>query len=233
MQTEAREVVRFRQSTRWLHWTIAASWLALAITGIFFWVPGLGGAAVGGWSRLAHRVAAVVFMGAPLLYALFNWRLTIHFVKESLTWGKEDMGWLQAAPEYYFGGDESKMPPQDHINTGQKLYQLVTIGTGALFIASGILMWLFKSLLPVGVFQWAVVAHNVAFIAGASMFLVHVYLSAIHPRMTESLKSMLTGKASVEYLKSHHGRWYERVTANGRAGKAGAGVRPERKQPAA
>jgi len=227
MRTEARGVERFRLSTRWLHWVFAATWMVLAITGIFFWVPGLGGAAVGGWSRLIHRVAAAVFMATPLVYALFNLRLSIHFVKESLAWGKRDMGWLQAAPEYYFGGDESKMPPQDHINTGQKLYQFVVIGSGLLFMVSGVLMWFFRSLLPIGVFQWAVVAHNVAFITGASMFLVHVYLSAIHPRMTESLKSMLTGKASVDYVRSHHGLWYERVVAEGRTPEAKPGVRPE------
>ena len=32
--------------------------------------------------------------------------------KETLTWGKNDFNWLQAAPLYYFGGAEEKMPPQ-------------------------------------------------------------------------------------------------------------------------
>ena len=41
------------------------------------------------------------------------------------------------------------------------------------------------------------------------MLVVHVYLGAMHPKMTESLKSMITGKASVEYVQSHHGKWYE------------------------
>lgn len=230
MGTAMREVERFRLSTRWLHWVHAAAWLALAITGLFLWVPAFGGVSVGGWSRLAHRVAAVVFMSTPLLYAAFNWWLPLRFMKEAQTWSKEDMEWLRAAPDYYFGGDERKMPPQEHINTGQKLFQLVTIITGAIFIETGILMWFFRDLLPRSVFQWAVVAHDVAFIAAAAMFLVHVYLSAIHPRMTESLKSMVTGKVSVEYMRSHHGRWYERVAAKGRPGEASTSVHSEGEQ---
>jgi len=206
-----REIERFRLSTRFLHWTVAASALLLALTGILLWVPAWGAAAVGGWSRLLHRIAAVIFMAAPLLYALFNWRLSLSFVKEAFTWGKEDMGWFQAAPDYYFGGDESKMPPQDHINTGQKLYQLVSILCSAAFFLTGLLMWFFRELLPIEVFRWAVIVHDIAFILGGSMVLLHIYLGAIHPRMTESLRSMVTGKASVEYVKSHHRKWFERV----------------------
>ena len=41
-------------------------------------------------------------------------------VKQAFTWGAEDIGWLKAAPSYYFLGDESAMPPQGSMNTGQK-----------------------------------------------------------------------------------------------------------------
>jgi formate dehydrogenase subunit gamma len=46
-----------------------------------------------------------------------------------------------------------------------------------------------------------------------------LYLGAIHPRMTESLKSMLKGKVSEEYAKSHHGKWYEEISKGGEVGK--------------
>ena len=51
-----------------------------------------------------------------------------------------------------------------------------------------------------------------AAIVGGSMALLHLYLGAIHPRMTESLKSMITGKVSAEYAKSHHAKWYSEIT---------------------
>ena len=208
-----QEVERFRLSTRFLHWAVTVSALVLALTGILLWVPPWGVATMDGWSRLVHRIAAVVFMAGPLLYALFNWKMSWSFVKEAFTWGKEDLDWLEVAPDYYFGGEESKMPPQEHINTGQKLYQLIAIVCSVAFFVTGVLMWFFRDMLGPGVFRWAVIAHDVAFILGGAMLLLHVYLGAIHPRMTESLRSMITGKATVEYAKSHHGKWYERVTA--------------------
>jgi len=208
-----QEVERFRPSTRWLHWTVTLSALVLALTGILLWVQPWGAATMDGWSRLVHRIAAVVFMGAPLVYGIFNWNISWKFIKEAFTWGKEDMKWLEAAPDYYFGGEESKMPPQGHINTGQKLYQLVTVLCSAIFFITGLIMWFFRDLVGPGVFAWATIAHDVAFILGGSMLLVHVYLGAIHPRMTESLRSMLTGKASVAYVKSHHAKWYDEQVA--------------------
>jgi cytochrome b subunit of formate dehydrogenase len=41
--------------------------------------------------------------------------------------------------------------------------------------------------------------------------------------MTESLKSMLKGKVSEEYAKSHHGKWYEEISKGGEAGKGTPG----------
>jgi formate dehydrogenase subunit gamma len=104
------------------------------------------------------------------------------------------------------------MPPQGHVNTGQKMWQLIVLGTGFLFLVSGILMWFFKDSLSPGVFQWSVIVHDIAFILALLMLLVHVYLGVIHPRMTESLRSMWDGKISKTYARNHYGKWYDEVT---------------------
>ena len=207
-----QEIERFRKGTRCLHWMVTMSALVLALTGILLWVPAWGAATMDGWSRLVHRIAAVVFMASPIVYGLLNWKTSLNFVKEAFTWGKEDIEWLKAAPDYYFGGDENKMPPQGHINTGQKMYQLVSVICFVVFFITGLFMWFFRGLLGPGVFAWMTILHDVAFVLGGTMLLLHVYLGAIHPRMTEALKSMITGKSSVEYAKSHHGKWYDKVT---------------------
>ena len=45
------------------------------------------------------------------------------------------------------------------------------------------------------------------------MLFVHVYLAAFHPvmgpRKSGAWSSMLRGKVSAEYAKSHHGKWYD------------------------
>ena len=214
--TEARVVERFKKRTIWFHWIHTAAFLILIVTGAILFIPGLGAPAAGGLTRLIHRIAVVFFVGAPVLYFVLNPKMSLHFIKETFTWGKEDVEWVTKAPDYYFGGAEEKMPPQGHINTGQKMWQVVVLGTGTLFLVTGFLMGFLKDILAPGVFQWCVIVHDVAFILAFLMLLVHIYLGVIHPRMTESLRSMWDGEISKPYAKSHYGKWYDEISASGK-----------------
>jgi len=212
--TEVRVVERLKKRTIWFHWIHTAAFLILIVTGAILFFPGIGGLAAGGMTRLIHRIAVVIFVVAPIIYFFINPRMALHFVKETLTWGKADIDWLQAAPLYYFGGSEEKMPPQGHVNTGQKMWQLIVLGTGILFFITGLIMWFFKGTVPAGLFQWCVIIHDVAFVLVFLMLLVHIYLGIIHPRMTESLRSMWDGRISKTYAKSHYGKWYKEISAS-------------------
>ena len=209
--TEPRVVERFKKRTIWLHWIHTASFLTLIVTGAMLFFPGMGAPAAGGMTRFIHRIAVVIFVAAPVIYFFLNPRMFLHFIKETLTWGADDLAWVQAAPLYYFGGGEEKMPPQGHVNTGQKLWQLIVLGTGVLFLISGFIMWFLKDAVSTSLFQWFVVVHDIAFLLAFLMLLVHIYLGIIHPRMTESLRSMWDGKISKEYASSHYGKWYDEV----------------------
>jgi len=210
---EPRVVERFKKRTIWFHWIHTAAFLALVITGAILFFPGIGGAASGGMTRLIHRIAVVIFVAAPIIYFFTNPRMTLHFIRETLTWGKDDLDWARAAPFYYFGGSEDRMPPQGHVNTGQKMWQLIILGTGVLFFATGLIMWFFKDAVSTYVFQWCVIIHDIAFLLVFLMLLVHVYLGVLHPRMNESLRSMWDGKISRTYAKNHYGKWYEEISA--------------------
>ena len=209
----SRTIERFRKRTIWFHWIHTLAFLILLITGAILLIPGLGGAAAGGLTRIIHRICIVFFVGIPVLYAIFNPRITWQFIKETLLWSKDDVDWLMAAPTYYFGGPEEKMPPQGHINSGQKLWQFIILSTGILFLISGLIMLFLKDIVASGVFQWAVIAHDVAFIVAFLMFLVHIYTGVVHPRMSESFRSMLDGKISVSYAKNHYGKWYDKMSS--------------------
>ena len=205
------EVEKFKLRTRWLHWIIVAAAFTLALTGLFLYVPQFGSVAQDSYTRIIHRVAAVVFVAAPLLYFLIAPKPSLSFLKKVFTWGKDDVEWLKAAPDYYFGGEESKMPPQPEMNSGQKLFALVAVVSFIGFLITGILMWVYKGTISSSAFEASAFVHDVCFIIGGSMTLVHIYLGAIHPRMTEALRSMIGGKVSVEYAKSHHGKWYAEI----------------------
>jgi formate dehydrogenase subunit gamma len=211
--SEPRTIERFKKRTIWFHWIHTLAFLILVVTGAILLVPGLGGVAAGGVTRIIHRICIIFFVGVPVLYGLFNPRATWHFIKETLTWGKEDMGWLMAAPGYYFLNREDKMPPQGHVNSGQKMWQFIVLLTGIVFVISGAIMLFFKNIVSPAVFQWSVIAHDIAFILAFLMLLVHIYTGSLHPMMTESFKSMLNGKISPRYAKNHYGKWYDKISA--------------------
>jgi formate dehydrogenase subunit gamma len=211
--TEPRVVERFKKRTIWFHWIHTAAFLVLLVTGAILFLPGLGEAAAGGLTRQIHRIAVVFFVAIPVIYAVFNPRTAWHFIKETLTWGKGDFGWVEAFPLYYFGGVEEKMPPQGQVNTGQKMWQFIVLVTGVLFCISGFIMWFYKGIVSANLFQWCVIVHDVTFLLAFLMLLVHIYMGAIHPVMNESFRSMLNGKVSKKYAKSHYRKWYDKISA--------------------
>jgi len=210
--TEPRTIVRFRKRSIAFHWVHTLAFAVLLVTGAILIFPGIGAAASGGMTRVIHRIAVIFFVGAPVVYGAFNPRMTWHFIKETLSWGKDDLGWLMAAPDYYFGGNEANMPPQEHINSGQKLWQFIVLGTGLLFVITGFIMWFLKGAVSPGFFSWCLVVHDLSFVLALLMLLVHIYTGSLHPRMNESFRSMLDGKISADYAHHHYGKWYQRIS---------------------
>src|SRR3972149_301653 len=204
------DLVKYNKPVRILHWVHAASFVVLFLTGLVLFIPALGFLAEDGWTRVIHRIGAAVFILGPLMFLVVNPRGALNGLKKAFSWGEADRGWLLAAPRYYFLGQEAGMPPQGEMNTGQKLWWLITIVFGAVFIVTGLIMWFVSA--PAALLQWMVFVHDVAMIFTGAMFLLHLYLGVLHPMMTEAWRSMTTGRVSADYARTHHGRWYEEVT---------------------
>jgi formate dehydrogenase subunit gamma len=212
----AQEVERYRKPTRVLHWVHLCAFVVLFLTGLVLFIPPLAVLAEDSWTRVIHRVAAVVFIIAPLIYMSMNWQATWRGIKEAFTWGADDIAWLYAAPRYYMLSDEKAMPPQPHMNAGQKLWWFIALVFGAVFVITGLIMWFFKESAPVALQQWMILFHDIAFIVAGAMLFVHIYTGVFHPlmlpRRTGPWNSMMSGgTVSVEYAKSHHGKWYDEV----------------------
>jgi formate dehydrogenase subunit gamma len=207
-----QEVERYRKPTIILHWVHGGAFVVLFLTGLILFIPQLGVLAQDSWTRVIHRIAAAVFIIAPLIYIPLNWESTKKGIKLAFSWGADDIGWLRAAPRYYFFGDEESMPPQGEMNTGQKMWWFLVIVFGVVFIITGLVMWFAKTTAPPEVLQWMVFVHDIAFIVTGCMLFVHVFLGVFHPMMKESWGSMVRGKISAEYAKSHYGKWYEEVS---------------------
>ncbi len=205
-------VERYTPSARWFHWLFAAVFLELVLSGLLIFLQWFGFPIVGNWIRIIHRIGAVILVAAPVMFALVDWKRAWYFVKEAFIWGMDDLRWLRAAPGYYFGGDPRMMPPQGYINTGMKLYRLAILFGGVVFVISGLIMWFLKGVVPPVVFQWSVIVHDFTFIVALCFFFLHVQLGVFHPRMDESLLSMVDGKVSGVYAKTHHGKWYGKIS---------------------
>jgi formate dehydrogenase subunit gamma len=209
------KIERYEKSTIFFHWVHTVAFVILLITGAAKFLPGKG--PTGGYSvDVVHHVSAVIFIALPLLYFFYKPKKALGFIQETLLWGKDDLKWLIAAPNYYFGGPEEKMPPQGRFNTGQKLWQFVILVTGCLFLVTGAIMWFFRLKIAISLYQWILFIHGITFIIVFVMFLVHIYMSILHPRMRGALPSMLNGKVSSTYAKKHYRKWYDRAIENNR-----------------
>ena len=132
-----QEVEKYRLPVRILHWIHTCAFIILFLTGLVFFIPMLGFLAGNGWTHLIHRIAAVIFIAGPVLYLIINPAAAVKGLKKAFTWGAADLGWLKAAPRYYFLSDVKSMPPQDFMNSGQKLWWLMTVVSGFVFAISG------------------------------------------------------------------------------------------------
>jgi len=208
-------VLRFTGAERFAHWVHFVAFTVLLGTGLFIYVPWFQPftiGAAGEASRLAHRIAAVVFIIAPLIYFVFSPREFWYSIKESFSWGKDDWGWLQNAWSYYTRGKAGTMPPQGKYNAGQKFNALTQIIAFWLFILTGLIMWFGKGAVPREVFMGSVILHDLSVLATVLLFMLHLYLVAVHPLMRESITAMFEGTVTEEFAKEHHGKWLaERV----------------------
>ena len=164
-----------------IHWLHVVPFSVLAITGtiMFFHAAGFAGARE---IRTIHRVAAAFFVVIPVLYSLFDPRSVINFLKEAFSWHRDDLAWLKATARFYFGGNV-QMPPQGYLNGDQRLWQLVVVVTGGVFAVTGVLQWFFRLKVPQLLYQCALLTHATAFVVAVTMFLVHFYLTTLHPRI--------------------------------------------------
>jgi formate dehydrogenase subunit gamma len=219
---ESRYVKRFSASERVAHWLHFLAFIVLLGTGGFLYMPALHAFTIGPAgeaARLAHRAAAVLFMVCPLIYLIGDPRGFWGSLRESFSWGADDLLWLRLAWCYYTrGAGCAGVPPQSKYNAGQKLNALTQIIAFALFTVTGLIMWFGHGSVPPLVFRWAVVIHDLSVTAVLVLFLLHLYLVTVHPFTRESITAMVEGVVTDEYAQEHHGRWYEEVKASSEAG---------------
>lgn len=211
-------VKRFSKWVIVAHWMNALAFFALYITALplytdfFNWMYGVFGGPEN--LRLLHRIFAVMFVLPPLLVLIFDPKSLFHWIKQTLTWRKEDILFFTKFPKEFFGGHVKDMPKQDFFNAGEKLNSFLTIVCAAMLIGSGVVMWM-PEWFSTGLIQWAYLFHNIGFALSAAVVVGHIFLSIGHPNSKVSMQGMTKGDVPVKYAKEHHGKWYDELVAKG------------------
>ncbi len=179
------------------HWALALSCILLTISGFgfLFKIEGIGNA-FGGFPAMKaiHNWAGVVF-SVSLFLSMFNW------LKESLTFDADDIGWIMTAGGYL--SHKVKVPPMHKLNTGQKFFYLTLLVSGCAIAVTGFIIWLMPQNKPALVMSHFI--HNVSFIVITTFIPIHVYLSTLGNPGT--IRIMITGKIPYWWAKKKHPKW--------------------------
>jgi formate dehydrogenase subunit gamma len=206
-----RKIERFTYFERAAHWSVAISFVILAVSGLviafgkFFLLPIIG-ATLFGWLtyalKTAHNFAGPVFAVALLIF-IFT------YLRDNLP-RAGDLTWLSKAGGL-FGGEEV---PSHRFNAGEKMvFWGGVIVLGLVVVGSGLVInQLVPGVEPTrGNMQVALMIHGVASVLMMAMFCGHIYLGSIG--MKGAYQGMRTGYVDEAWAKEHHGLWYDDIKA--------------------
>ncbi len=200
------KILRFAESERILHWSIAAPFLVSFGTGILLAVvynpdPSRPFRSV---FAVLHRISGVAFMILPML-ATFRRRgdASIHFynIKQAWIWMYDDFRWL-ALMGFAAISSRIRLPEQGKFNAAEKLNFMVLMTTYPLYIITGLLMWFTHA----AVLSW--ILHFLMALLAAPLLLGHLYMALINQSTRPGLDGMISGHVDRHWAKHHYRRWY-------------------------
>ncbi len=202
-------IVRFGWLSRFVHWLTATSFLALGFTGLnlvfgkSILLPVIGPSAFSGLSqagKFVHNYVSFAFaLGIILMFVMW--------VKDNLP-ALRDIRWIAQAGGLLGIGH----PPADRFNAGQKLMFWSTIIGGAALSVSGYIMMFRPASLAMSGFQFATVVHGVTGLVLVAIIAAHIYIGSVG--MEGAFAAMGKGKVDLNWAKSHHSIWVDKVAKN-------------------
>lgn len=189
-----------------MHWTQAASFLILLVTGFALALPQV--EAVFGHRALLreiHLSAAFFFFFGPAIIALSADRRSVERDVESVDrWDPDDFLWLIPSPILRLFGRST--PPQGRFNAGQKLNAIFVAACTLVFSATGLVMWQNRRF-PLDLVDRANSIHtSLAYLALAA-FLGHLFFAAVYPKTQPALRAITQGWVRRDWAVHHHAKW--------------------------
>jgi len=213
-----RQILRFGDVDRFVHWLTAVSFILLALTGLnvtfgrFVVLPWLGPSAFSALTdvgKLVHNYVGFAFI-AGVIMTLVIW------VKDNVPSGA-DLAWLLKGGGLLSRGSHL---PARKFNGGQKLiFWTVVIGGGVLAYTGLNLMFPFtwggmKDM------QFAVLLHAGVAIAMIGIIIGHIYIGTLG--MEGAFDAMATGYVDENWAREHHSIWVAETLGEPVPGEGGA-----------
>ncbi|MCC5956067.1 MAG: formate dehydrogenase subunit gamma [Natronohydrobacter sp.] len=204
-----RKILRFNAIERFAHWTLATTFIILALTGLNLIIgksvilPLFGEAAFGTlstWGKIAHNYLAWPFMAALVMIVLL-W--IIHNVpnKVDLEWIKQGGGLLKKGVH----------PPARKFNAGQKLIFWSVVLGGAALSYTGIMLLFPAEAGTAADWQFYQTIHALVAAALSAIVIAHIYIGSVG--MEGAFDAMGSGEVDENWAKEHHALWVEEVKA--------------------
>ena len=202
-----RTIQRFNSIERFAHWTLASTFIILALTGLNLIIgksvilPLFGEAAFGTlstWGKIAHNYLAWPFMVSLVLIVLL-W--IIHNVpnKVDLEWIKQGGGLLKKGVH----------PPARKFNAGQKLIFWSVVLGGAALSYTGIMLLFPGEAGTAADWQFYQTIHALVAAALSAIVIAHIYIGSVG--MEGAFDAMGSGEVDENWAKEHHSLWVEEV----------------------
>ena len=225
--------LRFTVAERIQHWTLAISFIVLAVTGFalkYTWpIPGFEPQQGALWRGFIHRSAAVVFIALVVFHVGYmsltrRGRLNLRGLVPRIR-SVRDLACRCAAcfrlgppsvPDWrdliqtvkYNLGFASTRPPMGRFTYAEKMEYFALIWGSVVMIVTGLILWFsvpFLNRFKYWVFDLATVVHFYeAVLATLAIIVWHFYFTIFNPHVFPLSKTMLTGRISREEMEREH-----------------------------
>jgi formate dehydrogenase subunit gamma len=199
-------LLRFDGVERALHWTSAALFLVLIVTGAALYFTPL--IAAIGRRALVERVHVYCGLALPVPFLLAlggSWGRNLRADLRRLNrWSSAEARWLRTS---LFKRRPSALR-LGKFNPGQKLNAAFIAGAGMGMLMSGVILFWYRPF-PLSWREGATFVHNWGALALVVVIAAHIGMALSHPR---SLRSMITGRVERSWARLHAPLWLEEVS---------------------
>ncbi|WP_445152144.1 cytochrome b/b6 domain-containing protein [Baekduia sp. Peel2402] len=191
-------VPRFGSTERAVHWVHAVAFFSLSASGLALYLPVLA-SAIGDRPLLKalHLGTAGLWLTALLALTVGGDHRRLRRTRQELErFTDDDIRWLRRQRGARAG----------RFNAGQKVHAVLQSALAALFVVTGILLYLGERNTALR-FPGTIPVHDACMFAALALVTGHLYLALVHEPTRPALQGMTDGRVDAAFARKHHAAW--------------------------